>query len=103
MPSCLKSRTLASTAGLLRLGFAFTLLGTLVGPVLARFSRGRERAADRFAIAATGDAASGAAAFRRLRERNLAEDQQPKWMEVLFASHPSLRSRIDALEAAAAP
>ncbi|GAC1567872.1 MAG: hypothetical protein NVS2B3_08440 [Vulcanimicrobiaceae bacterium] len=94
-------RELASTAGLLRLGFAFTLLGTLTGPILARFSRGRERAADRFAIAATGDAASGAAAFRRLRERNLAEDEQPKWMELLFASHPSLRSRIETLEAAA--
>jgi len=95
-------RPLASTAGLARLAFAFTLLGTLAGPILARFSRGRERAADRFAVEATGDAAAGAAAFRRLRERNLAEDEQPKWMEVLFASHPSLRSRIDALETAAA-
>lgn len=95
-------RSLATTAGLLRLSFAFSLLGTLAGPSLAAFSRGRERAADRFAIEATHDAASGASAFRRLRERNLAEDEQPKWMEVLFASHPSLRSRIAALEAAGA-
>ena len=94
-------RELASTAGLLRLAFAFSLLGTLAGPLLAAFSRNRERAADRFAIEATGDASAGASAFRRLRERNLAEDEQPKWMEILFASHPSLRSRIDALEAAA--
>ncbi len=95
-------RTLATTAGLTRLFFAMSWLGTLAGPVLASFSRNRERAADRFAIAATGDAASGAAAFRRLRERNLAEDEQPAWMEMLFASHPSLRKRIAALEAAAA-
>lgn len=92
-------RSLASTAGLLRLGFAFSTIGTLAGPVLAAFSRDRERAADRFAIEATGDASSGAAAFRRLRERNLAEDEQPKWMETLFSSHPSLRSRIESLEA----
>ncbi len=95
-------RSLATTAGLARLSFAMSLIGTLVGPILAAFSRNRERAADRFAIAATNDAASGAAAFRRLRERNLAEDEQPAWMETLFASHPSLKRRIAALEKAAA-
>lgn len=91
--------TLATTAGLARLGFCMSLVGTLAGPVLAAFSRSRERAADLFAVAATSDAASGAAAFRRLRERNLAEDEQPRWMELLFSSHPSLGRRIAALEA----
>jgi STE24 endopeptidase len=94
--------SLATTTGLARLAYAMSLLGTLAGPVLAGFSRNRERAADRFAIAATSDASSGAAAFRRLRERNMAEDEQPAWMETLFSSHPSLRSRIAALEEAAA-
>ena len=94
--------SLATTAGLARLGYAMSSLGTLAGPVLAAFSRNRERAADRFAIAATSDASSGAAAFRRLRERNMAEDEQPAWMETFFSSHPSLRSRIAALEEAAA-
>jgi STE24 endopeptidase len=93
---------LATTSGLARLFFAMSLLGTIAGPPLSAFSRQRERAADRFALEATRDAASGAAAFTRLRERNLAEDEQPKWMELLFSSHPSLRSRIDRLEAAAA-
>ncbi|MBD5653699.1 MAG: M48 family metalloprotease, partial [Candidatus Eremiobacteraeota bacterium] len=95
-------RPLASAAGLARLFFAMSLLGTLAGPPLAAFSRGRERAADTFALGATGDGPSGAAAFGRLRERNLAEDEQPRWMEVLFSSHPSLRSRIDRLTSAAA-
>lgn len=92
-------RPIDTTAGLARLFFAMSLLGTLAGPPLSAFSRARERAADRFALAATNDGAAGAAAFTRLRERNLAEDEQPRWMEVLFSSHPSLRSRIERLEA----
>jgi len=95
-------RSLANTAGLARLFFAMSLLGTLAGPPLSAFSRSREREADRFALEATNDGASGAAAFTRLRERNLAEDEQPKWMELLFSSHPSLRSRIERLQTAAA-
>ncbi len=62
------------------------------------YSRSREWAADRFARAATNDPQSGAAAFRRLREQNLAEDDVPVWFEILFGSHPSLGKRIDALE-----
>ncbi len=93
---------LATTTGLCRLALMISLLGALAGPVLAAFSRGRERAADTFAIAATGDPSSGVAAFERLRERNLAEDEQPYWMTVLFSSHPSLGSRIARLREAAA-
>ncbi len=92
--------SVATTAGLARLCFAMSLLGTLAGPALATFSRSRERAADRFAVSATNDAPSGAAAFERLRETNMAEDEQPRWMQLLFASHPSLGSRIAFLRAA---
>ena len=42
--------------------------------------------------------ASGVAAFRRLRDQNLAEEEPPSWYELLFASHPSLGKRIAALE-----
>lgn len=93
-------RTLASAAGLARLFFAISLLGMLVQTPLAAFSRARERAADVFARDATHDGAAGAAAFERLRERNAAEDEQPRWMELLFSSHPSLRSRIARLRPA---
>jgi STE24 endopeptidase len=68
-------------------------------PLLLAFSRGREWAADRFALAATGDAPAGAAAFRRLRDQNLADEDPPLWYEIFFSSHPSLRARIAALEA----
>ena len=67
-------------------------------PVLFGFSRSREWAADRFAIDATRDAASGASAFRRLRDQNLADEDPPAWYEFFFSSHPSLKNRIAALE-----
>jgi len=92
------NHSLATTAGLARLMFAISALGLAVQPLLAALSRSRERAADVFAVDATAEPAAGAAAFRRLRERNQAEDEQPKWMEVLFASHPSLGSRIARLD-----
>jgi STE24 endopeptidase len=66
-------------------------------PFLFAFSRSREWAADRFALAATQDAGSGVSAFRRLREQNLADDDPPVWYELFFSSHPSLRARIEAL------
>jgi STE24 endopeptidase len=67
-------------------------------PLLLAFSRSREWAADRFALAATLDAAAGASAFRRLRDQNLADEDPPSWYEFFFSSHPSLRARIDALQ-----
>ena len=90
----------ASATGLGRLMFAASLLGVAIGPVLAAYSRSREVAADHFALAATKNAQSGIDAFVRLRDRNLAEEEPPRWMEVLFSTHPSLRSRIAALERA---
>jgi STE24 endopeptidase len=89
-----------SVAALLRLYFFATVCGIVLGPLLAAASRSREWAADRFALAATDAPRWGVAAFRRLRDRNLSEDEQPRWMELLFSSHPSLRARIAALEAA---
>jgi STE24 endopeptidase len=92
-------KSLASAAGLGRLFFAASLIALAVGPAMAWFSRSRECAADRFALEATRDPQGGIDAFRRLRDRNLAEEAMPLWMELLFASHPSLRSRIRMLEA----
>jgi STE24 endopeptidase len=86
--------------GIARLYFWITIGSQLARPALFAFSRSREWAADRFAVEALGAPRTGAAAFRRLRDQNLAEDEQPAWYELLFGSHPSLKQRIAALEAA---
>jgi len=85
---------------LTRLYFWMTVFSLLLRPALFCFTRSREWAADRFALKATGAPQTGAKAFERLREVNLAEDEQPRWMELLFSTHPSLRARIAALKAA---
>ncbi|HEV3195682.1 MAG TPA: M48 family metallopeptidase [Candidatus Cybelea sp.] len=78
--------------------YAIMLVATqALRPLLFAFSRSREWAADRFALAATQDAAAGASAFRRLREQNLADEDPPGWYEFFFSSHPSLKARIAAL------
>jgi STE24 endopeptidase len=82
----------------MRLVFYVSLGQLVTGPLFNVFSRMIERRADRFAVDVTEDPASGARAFRRLRDQNLAEDEVPKWAELLFSSHPSLGSRIAALE-----
>jgi STE24 endopeptidase len=83
--------------------YAVMMLATqALRPMLFAFSRSREWAADRFAIGATRDAASGASAFRRLRDQNLADEDPPAWYEFFFSSHPSLKNRIEALEGASA-
>jgi STE24 endopeptidase len=86
---------------LVRLQFAATLLAQLLRPAICGFARSREWAADRFALRTTDAPLTGASALRRLREQNLAEDQQPAWYEFLLSTHPSLKARISALETAA--
>ncbi len=74
------------------------LISQLLRPAVNAFARSREWAADGFALRATGDPRGGAAAFARLRDQNLAEDEQPGWYEFLFSTHPSLKARIEALQ-----
>jgi STE24 endopeptidase len=84
---------------LLLIRFYAAMLATaqVLRPLLLAFSRSREWAADRFALAATEDAPAGARAFRRLRDQNFSDEDPPPWYELFFASHPSLRARIGAL------
>ncbi|HTJ26772.1 MAG TPA: M48 family metalloprotease [Candidatus Limnocylindria bacterium] len=81
-----------------RLAFYASLAQLVLSPLANAASRALERRADRFALAATADADAGIRAFRRLGEQNLAELEPPRWAELLFGSHPSLASRIRALE-----
>jgi STE24 endopeptidase len=93
-------RDTADVGPAMRLGFYLSIGQLAAMPIANAFSRMIERRADRFAVSATDDPASGARAFRRLRDQNLAEDEGPKWSELMFSSHPSLGSRIAALEQA---
>jgi STE24 endopeptidase len=72
-------------------------------PAVNVFSRSREWAADVFALRETCNPRGGIAAFQRLRDQNLAEEDPPMWYECFFASHPSLGKRIEALELATEP
>jgi STE24 endopeptidase len=109
LPLLLGNRTVRRTTGrdtgdvgpAMRLAFYISIGQLAAMPIANAFSRMIERRADRFAVAATEDPASGVRAFRRLRDQNLAEDEGPKWSELLFSSHPSLGSRIATLEAVA--
>jgi STE24 endopeptidase len=83
---------------LVRVYAAMLAAAQVLRPLLLAFSRSREWAADRFALAATEDAPAGVRAFRRLRDQNLSDEDPPAWYELFFASHPSLRARIGALE-----
>ncbi len=82
---------------LVRLYFWMTAFSQVLRPALLAFMRSREWAADEFAVATTRKPSVGAAAFERLREQNMAEDEQPAWYEFFFGSHPSLKARIFAL------
>ena len=83
---------------LARLQLWATVLSQFLRPAISAFARSREWAADRFALQTTQRPFTGASAFRRLRDQNLAEDEQPAWYEFIFATHPSLKARIAALE-----
>lgn len=93
-------QNITTIGGFARFSFALQLLAAAVVPLLAAGSRTIERRADRFALAATRQPAWGITAFERLRDQNLAEDEEPAWAEVLVATHPSLKSRISALREA---
>ena len=96
-------RGLTSPAQGARLAFFASLLQLASMPLMNAVSRAMEARADRFAVSATNDPSAGVRAFTRLGEQNLAELDPPRWAELIFASHPSLATRIRALENASAP
>ena len=96
-----RDRSYDRSDALYRLYVRMALFSALLRPVLFAFTRSREWAADRFAIETTRAPQVGCAAFTRLREQNLAEDEIPTWYELLFSTHPSLGKRIAALRRSA--
>ncbi|HEY3379291.1 MAG TPA: M48 family metallopeptidase [Armatimonadota bacterium] len=85
----------ASYPIIMALGMVFSLIALPIGNA---FSRHLEWQADRFAVRIYPHPAAGIAAFHKLGRLNVAEENPPRWAEVLFGSHPSLAERINALE-----
>jgi STE24 endopeptidase len=89
-------------AGVPFLALVVSALGLVATPLLAAWSRGLEREADRVALEVTGDPEAFVSAMERLGQLNLAERRPGRLREWLTATHPSLEARIAAARAAAA-
>jgi STE24 endopeptidase len=76
-------------------------LFTVLLPVTNGFARRWEGAADRFAVEITRNVDAWKGALAKLADQNLAEVDPPAWVEWLLYSHPSIRHRLEAADAAA--
>ncbi len=79
-----------------------TLLSLALMPLLSAFSRFNERQADRYAWANIASIQPFITAMNKLADQNLAERNPPRWIELLFHSHPPINRRISAAETWAA-
>ena len=84
----------SDAAALPLLVLVFGLMGLVVTPLTAFFTRWVESQADLFAINLTGDPASFISAMARLTDQNLAEGAPPRWVEIFLDDHPSYRQRV---------
>jgi STE24 endopeptidase len=72
----------------------FTLASAAVSPLVAAYSRRRERAADAYAARLAGEGETFARAMERLVARNLSELEPPRLYHLLTSSHPTPAERI---------
>ncbi len=66
----------------------------LMGPMMA-YSRKREKAADIFALNATGKVEAQVSCEKRLSDMNLGDDSPPSLVEYFLYSHPCAKKRIE--------
>jgi STE24 endopeptidase len=79
-----------------------TVLSLLLMPLLNAYSRRNERQADRYAWRNIASVQPFITAMNKLADQNLAERNPPRWIVLLFHSHPPVGSRIAAAETWAA-
>jgi STE24 endopeptidase len=79
-----------------------TVLSLLLMPLLNAYSRSNERQADRYAWQNIASVQPFITAMNKLADQNLAERNPPRWIVLLFHSHPPVGRRIAAAEAWAA-
>jgi len=84
----------SDAAALPLLILVFGLIGLVITPLTAFFTRSVESQADFFAIKLTGDPDSFISAMAKLTDQNLTEGTPPRWVEVLLDDHPSYRQRV---------
>ena len=92
-------RGLSDPASLPLLLLAGGLWSFLALPIANAVSRAQERAADRYALAATRNVDAFVTAMKRLAQQNLAEEYPSPLVRWLFYSHPPIRERIEAARA----
>jgi STE24 endopeptidase len=75
-----------------------TALSLVLLPALNAYSRFNERQADRYAWKNIPSVEPFVSAMNKLAEQNLSERTPPRWVEILFHSHPAVSRRIAAAE-----
>jgi Zn-dependent protease with chaperone function len=95
------SRGRADASALPRVTLAAGAVAPLFGILANTVSRRAERRADRFAMALVEDPKAQIAFQRDICVRNVAEPEPPRWVRVVFGSHPTTLERIAMAEAAA--
>ncbi len=78
-----------------------TLFGLAVRPLQAAGSRSFEKQADLFIVGRVEDPQNLIGALDKLAERNLADPEPSRLVELLFYDHPPIAKRIDYLRKAA--
>lgn len=73
---------------------AMMAVGMVAVPLGNFLTRRMERAADRYAIQTTGKPHAFRSVMLKLAGQNLAEAEPPRWVRVLFHSHPSIAERV---------
>lgn len=96
-------RDRADVAGLPLVVLLITLGSLATMPAQTWLSRRWERAADRFAIAATADPAAFQATFARLARQNLSDPTPPPLYESIFGTHPAIGRRIADVQSTPSP
>lgn len=81
----------------------FDLVVTLATPLSASLSRGRELAADQFAVRLTGDGASLVSLLVKLGHINKDDPDPPRWYVLSGVSHPTISQRVEAIQKNATP
>jgi STE24 endopeptidase len=78
---------------------AASLVSSVLGPAGNVLSRGVERTADAYALDLTQDPQALIALHRRLVVRNVGDPDPPRWVRLLFGTHPATVDRIGAAAA----